>query len=281
MRRTARHAYLLGLAVGLGLGAACGAPSSTQGADAPAGDPDASGDAPAVVDRDEDGLDDAYELAIAADYLPFLSLDPDDGCARSGLVVRVRKHPADPTKLLAVYSHLFEEDCGLSGHVGDNEAFGVAIDPALPPPAGILAIKTASHQNTICERVTECTTCGGADPRRACDLAPGAGQGRPVLYASKDKHGQYATKSQCSLFGTCFDSCTLAQAPHLPPIVNAGEPGKPLLSNLSTEGFINAANGWTESALMNIDPWAAGDFGGAGNIAGDLADSTFEPAPCR
>ncbi len=259
----------------LALAAACGAPDGGPGdrADAPAGDPDAPA---SIVDRDQDGLDDAYELEVAADYLPFLSVDPDDGCARSGLVARVRKHPADPAKLLVVYAHLFETDCGLGGHVGDNEAFGVAIDPGVPPPAGILAIKTASHQGTVCERVTECSACGGADPRRACDVAAG----RPVLYASKDKHGQYATKSQCSLFGTCFDSCTLAPTPRLPPIVNAGEPGKPLLSNLSTEGFINAANGWTEAVLMNVDPWAAGDFGGAGNIAGDLVDPTFEPAPC-
>lgn len=261
-------------AAALALAAACGAPADEL-PDAGAG-PDAPPDAPPFVDRDGDGLDDAHELAIATDYLPFVSLDPGDGCARSGLVVRVRKHPADPAKLLVVYDQLFETDCGAGGHVGDNEVFAAAIDPAVPPPAGILAIKTASHQGTLCERITECSTCGGADPRRACDLA----QGRPVLYASKDKHGQYATKAQCSLFGTCFDSCALAPEPHRPPIVNAGEPGLALISNLTTDGFINAANGWTEAALMNVDPWGPGDFGGAGNIAEDLVDPLFAPAPC-
>jgi hypothetical protein len=47
------------------------------------------------------------------------------------------------------------------------------------------------------------------------------------------------------------------------------------------QGFITPANGWTEDALMHVDPWdAMHDFGGAGNVAGDLQDATFEPAPC-
>lgn len=259
--------------------AACGSSDPAGSADAPSSDPDAAAqaDAPPIVDRDEDGLDDAYELAVAAGYLPFLSLDPGDGCSRSGLLVRVRKHPADPAKLLVTYDQLFETDCGLGGHVGDDEVFGVAIDPSQPAPAGILAIKTASHQGTLCQRITECSTCGAGDSRPACDMA----QGRPVVYASKDKHGQYATKGQCPLFGTCFDTCTLAGAPHVPPLANAGEPGKPLISNLTTQGFITAANGWTEAALMNVDPWAPGDFGGAGSIAEDLVDPAFVPGLCR
>ena len=265
-------------ALALVLAAACGnADPAGAGDDAPAGPDAGPADAPPIVDRDQDGLDDAYELAIAADYLPFVSLDPGDGCSRSGLLVRVRKHPADPAMLLVIYDHLFEADCGLGGHVGDNEVFGVAIDPSKPAPAGILSIKTASHQNTLCERITECSTCGGADGRPACDLA----QGTPVVYASKDKHGQYATKAQCPLFGTCFDTCTLAGTAHRPPIANAGEPGKPLILNLTIDGFITAANGWTEAALMNVDPWGTEDFGGAGNIAGDLEDPVFVTAPCR
>lgn len=233
-------------------------------------------DATAGADDDGDGLADDVELQLARDYLPYLSLDPEDGCPLSGLVARVREHPADPTKILIVYSHLFQRDCGLAGHVGDNEAFGIAIDPSLPAPAGILAIRTASHQNTPCERISECSTCA-TDSRPRCDLATGW----PVLYASKGKHGQYATMDRCSLLGTCFDQCTLATARTLPPIVNAGEPDHHLVTDLTAQGFITEANGWTEADLMHFDPWnEAMDFGGAGNVAGDLQDSTFEPAPC-
>lgn len=238
-------------------------------------------DAPPFVDEDLDGLDDAYELDIATRYLPYIALAPDDGCTRSGLLVRVRPHPQDATKLLVIYDHLFETDCGLNGHTGDNEVFGVAIDPALPPPAGILAIKTASHQATLCERVTTCrnaTSCsGGSEP--ACDLAEYDGAMYPVLYASKDKHGQYARKSSCG-FGSCFDQCSANPTPHRPPIANAGEPGKPLTNDLTANGFITAANGWTKTELMSFDPWGAPDFGSAGNVADDLVDPTFEVAIC-
>ena len=97
-------------------------------------------------------------------------------------------------------------------------------------------------------------------------------------FASKDKHGQYASK--CSTFGTCFDTCTLAPAPHRPPITNVGEPGAALVTNLTTQGFINAMNGWTKAELMNVNPWAPGDFGSAGNVADDLIDPVFVPAAC-
>jgi hypothetical protein len=238
----------------------------------------AAPDTPASqVDLDGDGLDDAYELELAAAYLPHISLDPDDGCTRAGLVVRVRPHPQDASKVLVIYDHLFETDCGLGGHTGDNEVFGALIDPTRPAggaPGGILALRTASHQGTACERITECSTCG--DGRPACDLQAG----RPVLYASKGKHGQYATRAQCPLFGTCFDQCTLNTTPAVPPLANAGEPGRPLITDLTTQGFITAANGWTEAELMHVDPWGPEDFGGAGNIAEDLVDPVFEVAPC-
>jgi hypothetical protein len=233
---------------------------------------------PQIVDEDQDGLDDAFELQVANDYLPYVAVDPGDGCALDGIIARVRPHPADPSKILIVYDHLFQNDCGLGGHIGDDEVFSIAIDPNVPPPAGILAIKAISHQGTPCERDSECATCSG-DSRSPCDLGMINGLTYPVVYASKDKHGQYATKSSCG-FGTCFDSCTLAPAPVHPPIVNAGEPDHPITSNLTTQGFITPANGWTETSLMNVDPWAAGDFGGAGSIAGDLVDPAFEVMPC-
>jgi hypothetical protein len=250
--------------------------------DAPAGSgatPDAA--PPAIVDHDLDGLDDARELELANDYLPYVSLAADDGCPLDGMVVHVFPHPGDATKVVVIYSHLFQEDCGLNGHVGDDESFGILIDPKMPAPGGILAIKSASHQNTLCEHDTECSTCAG-DSRPACDRATINGAPFPVLYASKDKHGQYATLAQCPFLGTCFDECSLAQTATHPPIVNVGEPAAPLVHDLTTEGFITPANGWTRQELMHFDPWdATHDFGGAGNIAGDLTDTAFLPALCN
>ena len=251
-------------------------PDGSVAPDATSPSPDSSSPPP-FVDDDGDGLDDARELQLASEYMPYISLAPDDGCALGGLLVRVSPHPADATKIMIVYDHLYEHDCGLNGHVGDDEVFGIAIDPTKPAPTGILAIRAASHQGTPCEKDTQCATCAG-DSRGSCDLSGGW----PVVYSSKDKHGTYSTMSSCSSFTTCLDSCSLAATRDAPPIVNAGEQAHPLVHDLTTEGFITEANGWTEPSLMHFDPWTpTQDFGGAGNIASDLVDSAFVAAPCN
>ncbi len=227
-------------------------------------------------DVDGDGLEDADEQQMAEAYLPFISLDPSDGCPRSALVARIRKHPEDPTKISIIYSHLFERDCGVNGHIGDNEAFGIAIDPTKPAPQGLLAMRTASHQSTLCERVTECSTCG--DSRKPCDLAADGGAMWPVLYPSKGKHGQYARKQDCSL--SCFDQCTLAPTRTRPQILNVGEPGKPLVTDLTASGLITSSGGWTEASVMNYQVWGTAQFGTAGVVSEDLDDATFVPAAC-
>ena len=104
----------------LGLTIGCNAPTDGVALPdaAPAMVPDAAPamvpDATPFVDQDGDGLDDLRELQLAADYEPFISLDPGDGCPLDGLLVRVRPHPADPSKVLIVYDQLFQHDCGLN-----------------------------------------------------------------------------------------------------------------------------------------------------------------------
>ena len=229
-------------------------------------------------DLDQDGLDDAWEDKMARDYLPFLSLDPGDGCSRGGIVFRVRPHPDNAALIHIVYDHLYEKDCGLTSHVGDNEAFGATIDPTVPPPAGILTLVAIGHQSTICEKKTTCGSCGGLD---ACATAMKNGAAYPVVFSSKDKHAGYVQKDKCNPILSCFDTCTLAPNTTDVPLVNVGEPDAPLVKDLTDQGFITQANGWTEQELFHWDPWNTGkDFGGAGNIAGDLVDSAFVPPIC-
>ncbi len=249
--------------------------------DGPAGDarrrdggtPDA-----APLDDDHDGLADAEELRLARDYLPYLSIDPTDGCPTMGALFRARKHPADPTLVQITYVLLYDKDCGLGGHNGDDEAFGVTIDPAIAPPKGLVAQKAISHQGTLCERQSECGVCPGMTP---CDLLPKGGVPTPVMYASKDKHGSYARLDACGLFSTCLDSCTRSPAPTAPVVLNAGESNAHLVMNLTTQGFITMANGWTSMELFNYDPWGGMSFGGAGNVADDLTDEMFTPQACH
>lgn len=262
---------------GSGSGSGSGS-SSASGSASGSGSASASASGGGPVDLDGDGLDDAWELETAQNYLPFLSLDPADGCPRGGILFRLRPHPDKPNLIHIVYDHLYEKDCGLTAHAGDNEAFGLTIDPAIPAPAGILALRAVGHQATICEKTTSCGACGGLSP---CSTAQKNGAAFPVVFSSKDKHASYVEKDTCNPILSCFDTCALAPTSDAPPLVNAGEPSAHLVSDLTTEGFINEANGWTEQDLFHFDPWdTSKDFGGAGNIAGDLEDPAFVPPAC-
>lgn len=242
------------------------------GASGGGGDPDA-----AITDGDGDGLDDGFEAQVASAYFPYYSVAPDDKCPRHGVLFRVSPHPQDTTKLMIWYVVLFEKDCGAGGHPGDDEVFGAIVDPAQPPPAGLLALRAISHQGTLCERITTCGVLPGCKP---CTTASKGGAAFPVVFTSVNKHGGYVFENECDTNFICdFGGCTLNPTPSAPPMVNAGEPDKPLVNDLTSQGFINAGEGWTEPSLMNFDPWGGKDFGSAGNVTDDLQDAAFVVSP--
>ena len=229
--------------------------------------------APAIVDRDEDQLDDARELEWARAYLPYLSISPSDKCSTHGVLARVSPHPSEKGRVMIWYDVLYDADCGTNGHAGDDEMFGVVIDPKKPAPDGILAIRTISHQNTPCEHSVTCGRCAGM---KACGTAKRDGKDTPVVYPSKDKHGNYADAAVCASSFVCdFGGCQLSPTPDVPAIVNVGEPAHPFVHDLTTEGFVTAAAGWKHSELMHFDPWKPGNFGGAGDVSKDLVDASF------
>lgn len=236
------------------------------------------------VDIDEDGIDDATELSLAKSYFPYYSLNPEDRCSRHGVLFRLTPHPDDSKKLAIWYVVLFELDCGrrgLGAHVGDDEVFGVIVDPELPAPAGILAIRGISHQDAICERVSSCGSLPGCRP---CSTAKRAERTYPVVFSSRNKHGNYAGEDACNHWVCDLGSCALNPVPDTPAFVNAGEPWHPLARNLSTgDGFITAENGWTEPTLRDFDPWGSVKFGNAGDVADDMTDSSFliSPSGCQ
>ena len=231
-------------------------------------------DAGITVDRDGDGLDDAFEERVARDYLPNLSLHPQDGCPLGVILYRVRKHPTDASLLMVLYDHLYETDCGIGGHTGDNEVFAVTVNPGKPAPAGITAMKAISHQNTACQKITTCGSCNGL---AACDLDAAS---RPRVYASRGKHGTYVQKSVCTLISICPDDCAAGDQLGV-PLANAGEPGAPLIRDLTDAGLITADAGWTKTELFNFDPWGPEKFGNAGRPSEDFGDPAFDTAACQ
>lgn len=257
-----------------------GANAGGGGANAGGGGANTGGAGGSIVDGDLDGLDDGLEAALAASYFPYYSLDPGDGCTRHGVLFRLRPHPVDASKIAIWYDVLYEHDCGLNGHAGDDEVFGAVIDPSVPPPAGLLALRAISHQGTLCETKT---TCGSLPNCSACTTATKAGALYPVVFASVDKHGSYVKESTCDFNVICdFGGCALNPAPDVPLLVNAGEPGAPLVQDLTAQGFVTPGNGWTEPSLMNYDPWGGTEFGSAGVVSDDLADGAFliDPGGC-
>ena len=236
----------------------------------------AAADATTSMDADADGLPDATEAALARDFFPYVSLDPADHCARHGVVYRVTPHPSSPGKIVIWFDLLYEHDCGLNGHPGDDEVFAVVADPAIPAPGGILAVRAISHQGTPCEIVTTCGSLPGCAP---CTTAPRDGKDYPVVFPSIDKHGSYVSESTCDASTICdVGGCTLNAAPDRPgpsAMVNAGEPARPLVRDLTAGGFITPENGWAEPTLLDFDPWGDTNFGGAGNVTSDLQDPAF------
>jgi hypothetical protein len=257
---------------GLGGSSATGGSAGQAGSTSTGGSA-GSGGSGGAGDADGDGLDDALELTLATDNFPFHSLAPNDDCPLNGVVFRATPHPDSPAHVMIWYVVLFQNDCGANGHVGDDEVFGVVVDPTLAAPQSILAVRAISHQGTICEGNTTCGTLPGCNP---CTTATKNGASFPVVFASVDKHGQYVVESTCDANFICdFGGCTLNPTPNTPPLVNAGEPNQPLVTDLSAQGFITAANGWTEASLMGFNPWSNQEFGSAGNVSDDLTDAAF------
>ena len=228
-------------------------------------------------DQDQDGLDDAQEQMWAEQYLPYVSVAPDEDCPTSGLVVRVSPHPTSGFIQIR-YDFLYNEDCGIGGHIGDDENLAITIDPSMPPPNGIVAITGIPHKGSECQKTTTCGRCAGLD---ACATLAIGGTQWPAVWPAKNKHGNYVNRSNtCDLLNTCLDECQDNSSPTRPPIVNVGEPCFPLVSNLTTQGFITTANGWTHQELFNYDPWGGLNFGGASVISIDLTDSSLDTPAC-
>jgi hypothetical protein len=245
-------------------------------------DADADADGDTDADADADGLLDGEERRVAEAYFPFLSVVPEDGCPESAIVYRVRPHPDDATKLHVLYVVLYDDDCGANGHAGDDEAFAMAVDPTVDPPGGLLALVGIAHQDTACEVVSRCATCGAEGDR--CSTTEVDGAAWPVVFVSRGKHGAYLRDGigigRCD--GACFlaDACDLAEIGARPPMGNAGEPAHPLIRDVTEAGLVTPENGFEHEELLHYDPWGGLEFGTAGIVSEDLVDPAFDvPVP--
>jgi hypothetical protein len=215
-------------------------------------------------DADGDGLDDALEREVAERNFPALRLAGDEGCGQpSGVIYRVRRHPGAARRLAITYVVLYNQDCGeLNGHLGDDEAFAITVDlDASPGVDATVGVAAWAHAGTSCGSTSSCETSAGT---AACGNTPQPG-GTPQVrvFSSRNKHANYLSTDTCA--SNCFDSCDPAGPLWTGAMVNVGEPGRPMVSDLTQDGFIQSQSGW-DKRLLHANPWSPTDFGGAGRV---------------
>jgi hypothetical protein len=216
-----------------------------------------------LTDADGDGIDDDFEREVAQLNLPAVFLAADESCGGPhGVLYRVRRHPQNPSRLAITYVVLYSSDCGpLNGHAGDAETFAVTVDlDAEPGAPATVGVETWAHAHTSCGSTSSCDAAPGTSS--CADPSEPKASGAVVIYASTKKHANYLSRQTCS--DNCLDQCSPGQR-LLGPLLNVGEPDHPLVHDLTTDGFVQTADGWDER-LLHIDPWGTAEFGGGGRL---------------
>jgi len=208
-------------------------------------------------DSDGDGLSDALEQALLAQFAPSLliarqdcsgspaefrqdALEPEpSGTDRTlyGQVFPVKaageRAKPDAGQVVEIhYYHLWRRDCGAHGHPLDAEHVSALVrrTGSEPPEWKAIYWYAAAHENTVCDvsQISRASTLGAEDHG-------------PKVWISPGKHASYLNETLCDR-GCGADRCQ-AMVPlergKLPQLINLGEPGHPM----NGSEFI-ASNGW-------------------------------------
>lgn len=222
------------------------------------------------TDADGDGVDDAFEREVAEANFPKVLLASDESCgAPHGVVYRVRRHPLNPKRLAITYIVLYANDCGAlgTGHVGDAESFAITVDlDAQPGAAATVGVAAWAHAGTTCGSTSSCETAaasGACGEAKSVNAPP-----EVVIWSSRDKHANYLARSTCS--DNCLDRCSAGERVW-GPLLDVGQPDHPLVRDLTTQGFVQRADGWADE-LLHFDPWGTAEFSGGGRLDQPLLD---------
>ncbi len=258
---------------------------------------------PSISDVDQDGMDDRLEQKLLQQFTPKIIQFSDESCpgpalngtGDSNLIVchiypipqqYTRSSSYDsilihPVPLAAAHqlvpgliwyypkikvncAILYGQDCGALGHTADVEGFNFSLKYTGPDTiAGWMydtvmshwmgdTIQTVSHAGTLCQHVE-------TRPMKSLYVSWGADS----VYASPDKHGNYLTIGGCGSSVICNPGCGATKQLKHVKLVNLGEPGATMVSDL----------GNIYSAYVGNDPWATADFLDAqGGNAGAIRD---------
>jgi hypothetical protein len=225
-----------------------------------------------LKDADGDGIDDDFERELAETNFPAVYLATGESCGSPhGVIYHVRRHPLIPSRFAITYIVLYTLDCGqLNGHIGDAESFAITVDPNAQPGApATVAVETWAHAGTTCGSTSSCDAAMGTSACGDQSTSPAD----IVVYASANKHAHYLSQETCA--NNCLDSCNQGER-ITGPFLNVGEPDHPMVTDLTTQGFVQADTGWNLQ-LLHINPWSTTEFGGGGRLDKPLTDNLSPP----
>jgi hypothetical protein len=197
-----------------------------------------------LLDSDHDGLSDAQEQALLAQFAPnFMVGRSDCSGVPAEFLPEVEKPtvkaenrtiygevfpvetPAGTARRAEVhYYHLWRLDCGEHGHPLDAEHVSVLVQAStansLPARWDALYWYAGAHENTVCD----VSQIGRASTLAAQDRGA-------TIWISPNKHASYLNPAVCQR-GCGADRCQAMEALHSRNIVNLGEPGHPMNGSL-------------------------------------------------
>lgn len=198
----------------------------------------------AVIDTDRDGLNDALEQSLLAQFAPRFMIGRSDCSGEPaeflpavekptvkaengtiyGEVFPVKTAPGTAPRAEIHYYHLWRLDCGEHGHPLDAEHASVLVQASggdLRSAAWeALYWYAGAHENTVCDvsQIARASTLDATDRGAR-------------IWISPDKHASYLNPALCQR-GCGADRCEAMQALQPRSVVNLGEPGHPMSESL-------------------------------------------------
>ncbi len=223
----------------------------------------------ATEDSDHDGLSDALEDALLAQFAPQFMVSADDCSGRPAVFVPFQEMPVVQAENGAIYGqvfprpgyadqvevhyyHLWRTDCGEMGHNLDTEHVSALLVRDRTSKWKALYWYAAAHEDTVCDasQITRAATVH-------------AEEHGPQVWISRGKHASFLSDAICA-HGCGGDNCREVVPLAVAKFINLGE----LTAPMNGAAWINSPE-WPLAAKMSRS-----DFTGARTARVDQLSAT-------